>query len=179
MSCPVLMEEPGFWRIIRLKQFRKTDGVSFDIMPMEVLQRIDGIDRVMHKERAISPGPVGEVERPWYFHTHQEDNLLVLHGKRTAEIFNLQHKQVEVFTVTPDYVERNGIMVYEGPAMVVWSMGVFHRITTGDEGSASINFAVRHPGFDIHTAFDIYELDTTTGEHRRIREGKLDQTLDG
>jgi hypothetical protein len=179
MTDPVLMEEPGFWRVIKLRQFRKTEGVSFDIMPMEVLPRIDGIDRVVHKRRAISPGAVGEVARPWYIHAHQEDNLLVLHGKRTAEIYNLQHKRVEVFTVTPDYVERNGILVYEGPAMVVWPVNVFHRITTGDEGSASINFAVRHPGFDIHTAFDVYDLDTATGEHHRIREGKLDQFLDG
>jgi hypothetical protein len=179
MTDPVLMEEPGFWRVIKLRQFRKTEGVSFDIMPMEVLPRIDGIDRVVHKRRAISPGAVGEVARPWYIHAHQEDNLLVLHGKRTAEIYNLQHKRVEVFTVTPDYVERNGILVYEGPAMVVWPVNVFHRITTGDEGSASINFAVRHPGFDIHSAFDVYDLDTSTGEHHRIREGKLDQFLDG
>ena len=55
MDHPVLMEEAGFWRIIKLKQFRRTEGVSFDIVPMEVLPRIDGIDRVLHKRRAISP----------------------------------------------------------------------------------------------------------------------------
>lgn len=178
MDHPVLMEEPGFWRIIKLRQFRRTEGVSFDIMPMEVLPRIDGIDRVIHKRHAISPGAVGDVARPWYIHSHQEDNLLVLQGKRTAEIYNLKHRRVEVFTVTPDYVERNGVLIHDGPAMVVWSVNVFHRITTGDEGSASINFAVRHPGFDIDTAFDIFELDTATGEHRRIREGRLDQFQD-
>ena len=53
MDHPVLMEEPGFWRIIRLRQFRRTEGVSFDIMPMEVLPRIDGIDRVIHKRHAV------------------------------------------------------------------------------------------------------------------------------
>jgi hypothetical protein len=175
MDSPIVAEEPGFWRIVRLRQFRRTEGVGFDVMPMEVLPRIDGIDRVLHARHAVSPGPVGEVARHWYVHSHQEDNLLVLQGRRTAEIYTLRHKRVEAFAVTPDRVERNGVVVCDGPAMVVWSVNVFHRITTGDEGSASVNFAVRHPGFDIHTAFDVYELDTGTGEHRRIREGRLDQ----
>lgn len=177
MSAAIVMEEPRFWRIIALQPFRRTDGVAFDIMPMDALPRIDGIDRVIHKQQAISPGAVGDVARPWYLHEHQEDNLLVLQGKRTAEIYNLEHKRIEKFTVTPDYVERNGVRVFDGPAMVVWPVNVFHRITTGEEGSASINFAVRHPGFDFRTAFDIYDLDTTTGAYRRIRAGHLDQFL--
>lgn len=175
MSDAVFMEEPGFWRIIKLKKFRRTEGVSFDIMPMEVLPRIDGIDRVIHKRNAISPGPVGDVARPWYMHEHQEDNLLVLQGRRTAEIYSLAHKRLEVFTVTPYSVERNGVVVCDEPAMVVWPVNVFHRISTAEEGSASLNFAVRHPGFDIQTAFDIFDLDTESGQYRRIREGKLDQ----
>jgi len=176
MNGSVFAEEPGFWRIIKLKHFRHTEGVSFDIMPMDILPKIDGIDRVLHKQMAISPGSVGEIARPWYIHHHQEDNLLVLQGERTAEIYSLHSKCLENFTITPDYILRNGILIYDGPAMVVWSVDVFHRITTGKDGSASINFALRHPGFDINTAFDIYDLDTTNGNYNKIREGGLDQT---
>lgn len=171
----VLMEEPRFWRIVTLKKLRRTEGVAFDIMPMALLPKIDGIDRVIHASSALSPGPVDDVARPWYIHHFQEDNLLVLRGKRTAEIYTLEHKRVETFVVTPDYVECNGKVVCEGPAMVVWPCDVFHRIVSGADGSASLNFAVRHPGFDINTAFDVYDLNTNTGEHRKIREGRLDQ----
>jgi hypothetical protein len=175
MKNYIVDEVPGFWRIIALKAFRKTEGVSFDIFPMEFLPRIDGIDRVIHKGGALSPGSVGGIERPWYIHHHQEDNLLVLHGERTAEVFTLEHRRIETFTVTPDRVLHNGKLAYEGAALVVWPCEVFHRIRSGAEGSASLNFAVRHPGFDINTAFDVYELDTATGAHHVIREGKLDQ----
>lgn len=175
MDSFVFDEEPRFWRIIKLGKFRRTAGVAFDIMPMEALPRVDGIDRVLHQKRALSPGSVGSVERPWYIHTHQEDNLIVLQGRRTAEIYTLEHKRVETFSVTPDFVEHNGKLVYDGPAMVVWPCNVFHRIVTGDEGSASLNFALRYPGFDIDTAFNVYDLDTATGESRLLRKGSLDQ----
>lgn len=171
----VIDEVPRFWRIIRLKPFRRTEGVSFDIIPIKALPRIDGIDRVIHAHGALSPGSVGDVIRPWYMHPHQEDNLLVLHGKRTVDIYTLEHRRVETFVVTPDRVWHNGTLIYDGPAMLVWPTNVFHRIVSGEEGSASLNFAVRHPGFDIETNFSIYDLNTETGEFREIRRGSEDQ----
>ena len=170
-------EVARFWRIIRLKPFRRTEGVAFDLVPMEFLPRIDGIDRVIHERSALSPGPVGEVHRPWYMHPHQEDNLLVLKGRRTVDIFTLEHRRLETFVVTPERVERDGAVVYDGPAMLVWPCNVFHRIVSGEEGSASLNFAVRHPGFDIDTAFNVYDLDVATGIYKLVREGKLDQSV--
>ena len=175
MEDYVFAEEPRFWRIIKLRKFRRTEGVAFDIMPMQALPKIDGIDRVIHQKRALSPGSVGDIERPWYVHTHQEDNLIVLQGKRTAEVYTLEYKRIETFTVTPEYIEHNGKVVYEGPGMVVWPCNVFHRIATGDEGSASLNFALRYPGFDIDTAFNVYDLNTGTGEYKLLRKGSLDQ----
>ena len=175
MQDYIFDEEPGFWRIIKLRPFRKTEGVSFDILPMRALPKVDGIDRVIHEGRAISPGAVGDIERPWYVHRFQEDNLLVLHGERSVEIYSAAYKRVESFVVTADSIVHNGKLAYEGSAMVVWPRDVFHRIVSGDTGSISINFAVRHEGFDINTAFDVYDLDTRTGEHRVIREGRLDQ----
>jgi hypothetical protein len=172
----VIAEVPRFWRLIKLKPFRHTEGVAFDLLPIEFLPRIDGIDRVIHARRALSPGSVGGVERPWYMHPHQEDNLLVLHGKRSVEIHSLEWGRTESFVVTPERVEREGEVLYEGPAMLVWPRNVFHRIESGDEGSASLNFAIRYPGFDIDTNFNIYVLDASTGEFALLREGKLDQS---
>ncbi|HWR12141.1 MAG TPA: hypothetical protein VN445_09980 [Rectinemataceae bacterium] len=171
----ILDEVEGFWRIITLKPFRKTEGVSFDILPMKYLPKIDGVDRVVHKHGALSPGSVGDVKRPWYLHPQQEDNLLVLRGVRMVDIYSLKHRRLERFTVEPERIFHNDALVYEGPAMVVWPTNVFHRIMSGDDGSVSLNFAVRLPGFDIDTNFSVYDLDTDTGDYRVIREGSLDQ----
>ncbi|NTW17518.1 MAG: hypothetical protein HGA41_08700, partial [Syntrophaceae bacterium] len=102
----IVAQEERFWRVIRLKPFRRTTGVYFDIVPMEFLPRIDGVDRVIHEHGAVSPGPVGEVTRTWYYHPHQEDNLLVLLGQRTAEIYSTEYMRVETFVVTPERVTR-------------------------------------------------------------------------
>lgn len=171
----VVDEVDRFWRIIRLKPFRKTEGVSFDIVPMKYLPKIDGIDRVIHKNGALSPGSVGDVERPWYLHPHQEDNLLVLQGVRMVDIYTLEHRRLEHFVVEPERVYHEDKLIYDGPAMLVWPTNVFHRIVSGKDGSASLNFAVRLPGFDIDTNFSVYDLDTATGEFRVIRKGSLDQ----
>ena len=169
-------EVERFWRIIELKPFRKTEGVSFDIVPMKYLPKIDGIDRVVHKGGALSPGSVGNVERPWYIHPHQEDNLLVLQGLRMVDIYTLEYRRLEHFTVEPERIFHNGKLVYEGAAMLVWPTNVFHRIVSGDGGSVSLNFAVRSSGFDIDTNFSVYDLNTGTGEYKVIREGKEDQS---
>jgi len=171
----IVVQQERFWKVIRLVPLRRTPGVCFDMVPMEFLPRIDGIDRVVHEHGAVSPGPVGKVKRTWYYHPFQEDNLLVLHGQRTAEIYNLEYKRLETFIATPDKVTRNSELVCEGPCMLVWSTKVFHRITSGEQGSVSLNFAVRHPGFDIDTNFSIYDLVTATGEFTLLRLGKMDQ----
>jgi hypothetical protein len=175
MARHVIDEVEGFYRIIELKAFRRTEGVSFDIVPMELLPRIDGIDRVVHKRFALSPGSIGEVERPWYMHPYQEDNLLVLHGARSVDIFTMKYKRMESFVVEPERIIQNGKVVYEGPAMLVWPTGVFHRITSGEEGSASLNFAVRPAGFNIKTNFNVYDLDVHTARSTLLRAGYLDQ----
>lgn len=168
-------EVERFWRIIKLKPFRRTEGVAFDILPMQYLPKVDGIDRVIHASAALSPGSIPGVERPWYCHPHQEDNLMVLHGRRIVDIYTLEHRRLETFVVEPERITHNGTVVFEGAAMLVWPVNVFHRIRSGEEGSASINFAVRHPGFDIDTNFSLYDLNTDTGEYRMVRLGKLDQ----
>lgn len=166
----------NLYRLVPLKPLRRTQGVRFDMVSLTDLVRIDSLDRVLHDGGALSPGPVNGVERPWYMHTHQDDNLLVLHGVRYVDIYTPAHGRVEQFTVTPDQVLREGKPLHEGPAMLVWPRGVFHRIVSDkDEGSSSINLATHYPGFDIETNFSIYDLNTQTGAYEVIRKGSLDQ----
>lgn len=166
---------PGLYSVYRLEPLRRTPGVVFDILPMDILPRIDALDRVLHESSAQSPGPVGTVEHPWYMHQYQDDNLLVLHGSRFVQIYTPEHGRIENFKVTPDAVYKNGELLYQGGAILVWPRYVFHRIVSGKEGSASINLAVHYEGFDIETNFSIYDLDIETGEYRVIRRGSEDQ----
>lgn len=172
----ILDEVLDLYRVISLKVLRRTPGVFFDCLPMSALPNIGALDRVIHEGGACSPGAVGDVERPWYMHPHQDDNLLVLHGIRYVDIYTPAHGQIESFVATPHRVERNGTVIVDGPAILVWPRGVFHRVRSCDKnGSASLNFAVHYEGFEIRTNFSVYDLDPATGEYQVIREGHLDQ----
>ncbi len=172
----VVEEISGLYRIIALEVLRRTKKVAFDLVPMDLFPSIAAIDRVVHGQGALSPGTVVPVERPWYWHTHQEDHLIVLAGSRSVELYTPEHGRIETFAVGPDGIRRGGRLVHEGGAILAWPTRVFHRIVSDPErGSASINLAVRSAGFDIRTNFNIYDLDVRTGEFRVIREGYLDQ----
>lgn len=171
----IIKEVKDFYKVIKLKEFRRTKGVAFDIMVKDMIPKIDAIDRVIHEGGAISPGTVGSVEEAWYMHPHQEDNLFVLHGKRNVELYMPEHGKIEKFVITPDYIEHNGEVILEGGGLIAWSTNVFHRITSGNEGSASINLATHLEGFDIKTNFNIYDFDIDTGKYELLREGYRDQ----
>lgn len=171
-----MREVPGLYRLVPLRELRRTPGVWFDNVPMEEFKRIDAIDRVIHEGGAVSPGPVGDVERPWYMHPHQDDNLIVLHGVRHVDLYTHSHGKVESFEVRPEMILEGGDVLHEGPAMLVWPCRVFHRIvSSSEEGSASLNFAIHYEGWDIKNNFNIYGLDTVSGEYTVLREGHLDQ----
>jgi len=172
----VIEEVENLYRIVPLMPFRHTEGVKFDIVPEKLVLETKGIDLVVHDADALSPGPVGDVERPWYMHPSQEDNLIVMQGIRYTDIYTPAHGRVEHFEVAPNYVKKNGEMLYKGVAMLTWPCRVFHRIISCKEGSASVNLARRLDDFDIETNFSIYDLDTETGEYHEIRAGHLDQT---
>jgi len=172
----ILEEVENFYRIIALKELRRTKDVRFDVLDTSLITRIDSVDRVIHGPGALSPGSVGAVERPWYMHPHQADNLMVLHGLRSVELYTPEHGRVEHFTVTANKVCRGNDVCYTGAAMLVWPRNVFHRIVScPEQGSCSVNFAIHFDGFDIRTNFNIYNLNTETGEFKVIREGHLDQ----
>jgi len=170
-------EVPGLYKVIPLNIFRRTPGVYFDNVPAKAFPNISAIDRVVHVSNAISPGPVGDVKRPWYMHPHQDDNLIVVCGTRYVELYTKQHGRIEEFMVTPELVKKGDTVVFEGAAMLCWPHAVFHRVQSLQEGSAAINFAVHHEGIDIRTNFNIYDVDIETGKFRLIREGSLDQPV--
>jgi hypothetical protein len=176
-ESPIVAEIPGFYKVVALQPFRKTEGVSFDILPNNLVPKVDAVDRVIHKYRAVSPGPVGGVKEPWYMHPYQDDNLIVLQGVRHVEIYAKAHGKIESFVVTPERIEHNNKLLYDGPGLLVWPKGVFHRIKSGEAGSASINLATHYEGIDMRSNFNIYDLDIDTGEFRVIREGHLDQSM--
>lgn len=171
----VIEEVQGLYKIIEFKTFRKTPGVTFDVIPVKELGHVDSVDRVIHSNGAISPDAIGDVVKPWYMHPHQEDNLVVLSGVRYVEIYTPKHGKIESFTVTPNSVHKGDKLLYEGGAMLVWPRGVFHRIISGKNGSASINLAVHYDGFNIKTNFNIYDVDIEKGNYKMIRVGSADQ----
>jgi len=171
----IIEEVEELYRVIQFKEFRKTVGVTFDIIPIGELCQIDAVDRVLHESSAVSPAAIEGVEKPWYMHPHQEDNLVVLHGSRYVEIYTPKHGRIENFTVTPNKILKGEELIFEGGAMLVWPRGVFHRIVSGEDGSASINLARHYDGFDLKTNFNIYDVDIKTGKFEVIREGFKDQ----
>jgi hypothetical protein len=171
----IIEEIPNFYKIIALEAFRNTPGVTFDFFPMELVPRIDSINRVIHENSAVSPGPVGDISNPWYMHPHQDDNLLVMSGQRNIDLFTPEHGEIVHFIVEPNKIMRNGEMVYEGPNILVWDKKVFHRIISGSDGSSSINMAFHYKGFDLKNNFNIYDLNFETKEVILLREGYKDQ----
>ena len=165
----------NLYRLIPLRILRRTPGVSFDEIVPSDIPRINGVDRVIHSANSISPGPLDDVKRPWYMHTNQDDNLLVLQGTRYIDIYNPNNKESASFIVTPDKVYKNDKLYYNGPAMIVWPAGIFHRIISGSEGSISINFASRNYDFNLEDNFNIYDLDRRTGEYKVLKKGIDDQ----
>jgi len=77
--------------------------------------------------------------------------------------------------VTPDKIYKNDKLYYDGSAMVVWPAGIFHRIISGEDGSISVNFSTRTSKFNIDDNFNIYHLNTYSGEHHVIKDGSDDQ----
>jgi hypothetical protein len=174
----VVEKVENLYCITRLNVLRHTQGVWFHTVPVEVVGNAAAYDRVIHDKGAFSPGTVGEVERPWYMHPHQADNLLVLHGLRYVELYTAEHGKVESFVVGPNRLEKGGRTVSEGGCILSWPTHVFHRIISDSElGSASLNFALHYEGFDVESNFSIYDLDTETGRYHVIRKGSLDQPI--
>ena len=109
-------------------------------------------------------------------HNWQEDNLLTISWNRFVELYTKEHWKIEKFEISKDFIKWNDEVVLDGHWILGWPPKVFHR-NYSPEGSISINLAVRNEKFDIDTEFNIYDLDTNTGEYKVERIWKLDQNL--
>ncbi len=171
----IIKEVESLFKVVHLKRFRETEGVKFDIFPNDFLEPVSGVDRVIHTSNAVSPGKIGDTDRPWYMHTCQGDNLVVLYGERHVDLYSVAHGKIEKFIITPNEIYQNGELVCTTPGMLVWPPNVFHRVESKEAGSASLNFAYRYEGFDVKNNFDVYDLNTETGVFKVIRDGHKDQ----
>jgi len=164
----------GLYHIIPFNLLRKTNKVDFHSIPM--MDKITGIERVVHEEGALSPGPVDEVKKPWYMHPSQEDNLITLYGSRIVELYHPDFNEIQVFEISSNEIKHNGRVVLDGPGILGWPTGVFHRNSSPEKGgSSSLNLGIQFSTFDVNHEFNIYDIDMQTGKHRVIREGFLDQ----
>lgn len=159
--------------ILPLKTLRTTPKVNFFAIE-GVVDDLSGIDLVMHEAGGKSPLIEGDDTWYWYMHTDQEDKLVVHQGRRLVQLYSVKHGQVENFEVTPEAIYHNSQKIYDGSAILGWPEYVFHRVHS-PEGSLSTNYATRLKGFDIDTNFNIYDLNTETGEYKTARLGALDQ----
>lgn len=159
--------------IIPLKPLRATPKVNFFSVE-GVLDGLSGVDLVIHEAGGKSPLIANDDTWYWYMHTAQEDKLVVHQGKRLVELYSVKHGQVEKFEVSQEGIIHNGKQVYAGAAILGWGEHVFHRVHS-PEGSLSTNYAKRLPSYDGDTNFNIYRLDTSTGEYSVARIGALDQ----
>lgn len=164
----------GLFHIIPFTLLRKTNKVDFHSIPM--MDKITGIERVMHEEGALSPGSVAEVEKPWYMHPSQEDNLITLFGARIVELYHPDFEGIHTFEISADSIKYNGEIICDTPAILGWPTGVFHRNSSPYAGgSVSMNLGIQFSTFDVKHEFNIYDIDLKTGKHRVVREGFLDQ----
>lgn len=74
-------------------------------------------------------------------HPHQSNNLVVLKGVRFVDLYSMKTNELAKFEVGPDYIKLDGELIYQGGCMLTWPTHVIHRIITGENCSASINFA--------------------------------------
>ncbi len=170
----------SMFHIIPVSILRQTPSVLFNNVP--IIDNLSAIDYVEHGSNAISPAIAGrDNETFWYMHTHQEDNLLVLRGTRLVELYTKENGKIETFIVTKDYVKHEGKIIHEGMSLFGWPKFVFHRVNSAEDGSQSINYASYYGEEKskkdeiMKTNFNIYSLNTITGEYLLAREGSRDQ----
>ncbi|KAL0229718.1 hypothetical protein PCE1_003286 [Barthelona sp. PCE] len=178
--------EPGISFVIPLREFRKTDSVSFCGLSSTPNFHVDGIDRVEHIGHAQSPGCIEKCDgtkidacNTFYMHPNQIDQLLVFSGRRTSNLWNPKFsKEIFSYTVTPNQIIQNvngeERVIHDGPAILGWFNHVYHQVISED-GSLSVNFATRTDEFDLKHEFDIFVVDAEAGTSEIVREGHLDQ----
>tara|TARA_Y100000389_G_scaffold195562_1_gene227149 strand:- start:1512 stop:2108 length:597 start_codon:yes stop_codon:yes gene_type:complete len=159
-------------KLIPLRALRQSPP-KYGIIPSDI-PKIDSINKITHSPNSNSPESVKHVTRPWYKHQTQDDNLLILQGTRYVDLYESTGHTKASFIITPDKVYKDDKLYYDGPAILGWRAGVFHRITSGEEGSISINFVTQTNLEGDFKNFNIYDLDVETGKFNSIKNENMD-----
>jgi hypothetical protein len=176
MNTSTPRQIPGLYHLIPLHPRHAAPGIHLHDLKLADVGEVTTIERLIHGRGAVSPAPVGYVLRPWHMHTHQIDNLLVLHGTRYVELYWSAHGSVERFTLKPDLILHGDNVLFEGAAIFGCPTGVFHRVVSCDrEGSAALNLIVQRPGIDLRSNANLYDLDIASGQSRVVRAGHLER----
>lgn len=168
----IVKRKEGVWYIIPIKVLRKTNKVTFDAFPL--FEQINWIDIVNHEPWAYSPNlPNWDID-VWYMHPGQEDNLITLEWNRFVDLYDPKTKKILNFEISYERIKLGWEIIHKWPAILGWNIWVFHK-NYSPNGSISQNFAVRDDKFDLDTEFNIYKLNTKTGEYSVARFWKEDQ----
>ncbi len=162
------------FHIIPFKLLRHTENVDFHSIPY--LDHINAMDRVIHLRWAFSPWKVWNIEKWWYMHPFQEDNLITMDWVRTVELCHPDYSnwKIETFEIAKNYIKHNWKIVCDWPGILGWPTGVFHR-NSSKEGSSSLNLWIRYKWFNVNTEFNIYDINFKNNKIDMIRKGSLDQ----
>ncbi len=71
MGSLVILDVLGFYKIVELLPNTSNRRGNIQISIQGSLQKMVGIDRVVHKIGATSPKRVSDLERPWHMYPHQ------------------------------------------------------------------------------------------------------------
>lgn len=79
-------------------------------------------------------------ESQFYQNRYEQNNLLMMQGMRTIELYCPDTSNTEFLEITPDNIYKNGKLYYGSPAILSWNGQLFHKTTSGAKGAISINF---------------------------------------
>tara|TARA_Y100000389_G_scaffold194699_1_gene225065 strand:- start:2827 stop:3345 length:519 start_codon:yes stop_codon:yes gene_type:complete len=142
------------FRLLQLGSLKRLTNYKVDNVIHQDIAKITGIYRETHGSNVMSP--IGteyvfkefhmnctdndEGSKCWYANDFERNNLMVLSGSRTIELYCYVRKTREILTINEDNIYRNGKLYYGSPAMISWDGSIYHRTISGFKGCVSINF---------------------------------------
>ena len=132
------------FKLIPLSQVLRSSSFRIDNALIEQGIQISGIYREIHGANVSShigtDSYLKKLDDNWYSNCYERNNLLVLNGSRTVNLFCKYTNQEMTFTITPDNIYKNNKLYYGSPGIISWYGDIYHKTKSGNEGSISINF---------------------------------------
>ena len=143
------------FRLLPLGSLKRLTNYKVDNVLQQDIPKITGMYRETHGPNVMTPIGTEDVFREfhdmngvdnvagskcWYANDFERNNLMVLNGSRTIELYCYNRNRREVLTVNEDNIYRNGKLYYGSPAIISWNGSIYHRTISGFKGCVSINF---------------------------------------